>query len=530
VNGYGAVYLARDLQLDRPVALKIPFFSPSEGLSLRERFFREAKAAGVLSHPNLCPVYDVGEIDGVHYLSMAFIEGETLAEKLRGQYRLSEREAAELVRTLALALQEAHDRGIIHRDLKPANIMMNHRGQPVIMDFGLARQTVSEEESRLTKSGTLLGTPAYMPPEQINSDLKAMGPGCDIYSLGIILYELLTGKVPFEGPLGTLMATILLDPPPLPSLARADLDPSLEIIVLKALAKSPKDRFPSMAAFAAALTDYLDGKTVKIELPPRTSQNLSAPVAMLAPPENPGTTPTPATTASSPRTGMGCGRFILGCGLLIVLLVGIVVGGVVLIVYKFSGDFKNLFERDFQRVEEWTAIAETWSAPASDTPPEKLFPIRVQGFQLFQREKIEGITDLDLKVTGHRGVYRSPQGDFEVFIFRANDLEKEALLTRALAVMDPKEKSGVTVSTKPLKNKHFHTTSGSPQGPWLSYSFGPPLQHGFFWWSDGWLFLVRSPTFSKPEDFLKSFVRQYSLDPSERERPTRPRVRPTRGR
>src|SRR4051812_33605867 len=182
-GGMGAVYLAHDEQLDRPVALKVPRLGAgdSEGT---ERFKREARTAATLSHPNLCPIYDVGEVEGRPYLTMAYVEGRSLAELVRGGQPLPERPVADLVRKLALALEEAHKKGVIHRDLKPANIMVGERHEPVVLDFGLARQA-HKEDVRLTAPGMMLGTPAYMSPEQVRGDTAAMGPACDIYSLGV---------------------------------------------------------------------------------------------------------------------------------------------------------------------------------------------------------------------------------------------------------------------------------------------------------------------------------------------------------
>ena len=172
-GGMGAVYLAHDTELDRPVALKVPHFARTGSSGARERFLREARAAAALSHPNICPVYDVGAIDSVPYLTMAYIEGRPLSDLVRsGPLPLNQ--AAVLVRQMALALEEAHQRGIIHRDLKPSNVMLNHRDEPIIMDFGLARLTTSAD-ARLTAAGQMLGTPAYMPPEQVNGELGHNG-------------------------------------------------------------------------------------------------------------------------------------------------------------------------------------------------------------------------------------------------------------------------------------------------------------------------------------------------------------------
>jgi hypothetical protein len=255
-GGMGSVYLAHDSKLDRPVALKVPSFSAEDDATLLERFYREARAAATIDHPNLCPVYDVGQVGGAHYLTMAYIEGESLAQRILKKPGLSQREAAGLVRKVALGVGEAHAHGVIHRDLKPNNIMLNRRGEPVVMDFGLARRSKAED-LRLTPSGSMLGTPAYMPPEQVRGDADLMGPGSDVYSLGVVLYELLTGQLPFVGSFGAVMADILTRPPRPPSSLRPDVEPQLEAICLKALAKAPGDRYAGMADFAAALEEYL---------------------------------------------------------------------------------------------------------------------------------------------------------------------------------------------------------------------------------------------------------------------------------
>lgn len=259
-GGMGSVYLAHDTQLDRPVALKIPLLAGAEDAQVLARFYREAQAAAALHHPNICPTFDVGSIDSVPYLTMAFIEGKPLAEYAAGR-ALPPRQIAFLVRKLALALHEAHKRGVVHRDLKPANIMIDKRGEPIIMDFGLARRA-RQGDARLTQLGQIMGTPAYMPPEQINGDIDAMGPACDIYSLGVILYELLAGRLPFSGDAMAMLAQVLMDQPPPPSQFRPDVDKQLQAVCLKAMAKKVADRYASMAEIAAALTDYLQHKTM----------------------------------------------------------------------------------------------------------------------------------------------------------------------------------------------------------------------------------------------------------------------------
>ena len=236
----------------------MPDFGDHEAPKARRRFLEEARAAATLHHPYLCRVYDAGEIDGQLYLTMAYIEGQSLAA-LIGDAGWPQHQVAALVGKLALALQEAHARRVIHRDLKPANVMIRTTGQrrePVIVNFGLARRE-DPREQRLTRSGQIMGTLGYMAPEQIRGDLEAIGPSCDIYALGVILYEMLTGRLPFDGSGLAVAGQILTQAPLPPSRHRSDLDPALEAICLKAMAKAVGDRYTSMAEMAAALTGFL---------------------------------------------------------------------------------------------------------------------------------------------------------------------------------------------------------------------------------------------------------------------------------
>jgi WD40 repeat protein/serine/threonine protein kinase len=257
-GGMGTVYLAHDTRLDRRVALKVPRFSPDQDRENLERFYREARATATIQHPNLCPLYDVGECGGTPYLTMSFIEGAPLSRYIRADKPLPQYTVATVVRVVAQAVAEAHKRGVIHRDLKPGNIMINQRGEPIVMDFGLARWVnADKEDTRLTRNGAILGAPVYMSPEQVYGDVNAMGPGCDVYSLGVILYEMLTARLPFEGPTTAVLAKTLIQEPVAPSKYRLDLDPRLEAICLKAMAKKIDDRYRSMDEIIIALTDYI---------------------------------------------------------------------------------------------------------------------------------------------------------------------------------------------------------------------------------------------------------------------------------
>lgn len=259
-GGMGTVYLATDTSLfDRRVALKVPHFSSDspEEREFESRFFAEARAASRLDeHPNLCSIYEIGNIDGINYISMAYVEGETLESYLRTKTTLDQREAVQLLIKVAEAIEYAHQREIIHRDLKLANIMINSFGAPVVMDFGLARLVSESESTRVTQYGVLVGTPAYMSPEQVRADPDEIHATSDIYSLGVVFYHLLTGRLPFEGSFGTILSSVLRDAPVPPRDHRPEIDPQLESICLKMMAKRSEDRYQSMHEVAQELWQW----------------------------------------------------------------------------------------------------------------------------------------------------------------------------------------------------------------------------------------------------------------------------------
>src|SRR5262245_14518078 len=259
-GGMGVVYRARHLRLNRPVALKMLLAGDCAGPSERARFQREAEAVANLRHPNIVQVYDVGEQDGRPYFTMEIVEGGSLADKLAGAPQPA-REAAALVVTLAEAVSAAHQGGIVHRDLKPANVLLTPDGTPKISDFGLARRLEGGE--RLTQSGALLGTPSYMAPEQARGRTQALGPAVDIYALGAILYELLTGRPPFRGETAadTVVQVLSQEPVP-PSRLNARVPRDLETICLKCLHKEPPRRYASAAALAEDLRRFLQDKAI----------------------------------------------------------------------------------------------------------------------------------------------------------------------------------------------------------------------------------------------------------------------------
>lgn len=253
-GAFGTVYRAYDPILDRQVALKVPKFD-TDRKKVR-RFVREAKAAASLHHPNIVAVFESGETDGQVFIASEYVEGTPMSVRIKGE-RPDLRRSAEWVASLADALGYAHEFGIVHRDIKPDNIMVGQSDQPQIMDFGLAKRL--NEDSSMTADGGVLGTPAYMPPEQARGDLDNVGPHSDQYSLGVVLYELLTGRRPFSGPPHSVVAQVATEDPPEPRQISPDIPVDLAAICSKAMEKEPERRYADMTAMAADLNNWLAG-------------------------------------------------------------------------------------------------------------------------------------------------------------------------------------------------------------------------------------------------------------------------------
>jgi hypothetical protein len=507
-GGMGTVYLAHDAQLDRLVALKVPHFIEDDPIIL-ERFYREARVAATLDHPNLCPIYDVGQHEGVHYLTMPYIEGKPLSESITTGPPAPQRQIAALIRQLALALEEAHRRGIIHRDLKPSNIMMNRRGEPVVMDFGLARPP-DAADVRLTQSGAIVGTPAYMPPEQVDGATTLLGPRCDIYSLGVILYELLTGRLPFQGGTPQVLCQILRDEPRRPSAYRPDLDPRLEAICRKAMAKRINERYHSMANLAAALEQFLqapaDPDAPTLELVPAEEKQPAPPVQPRKGSEQGKRVPAEAgpllealpaePLPATPRRRRRWPKVLLGCLTALLLCCGGPILLLAILVPKAGEKIKDGFqwvEGEISRQSEWNSLSTRWKAPPADVDSQELFPNRLGEFERGPIGMDAPLAEYDIDTKGRKTTYRCREGEVELYATRSSSLEREAIFKRLLA----------SIEKRPSTHR---IVQGSANSYWLSFSLGPPDEHGIGWWNQGWLFIAFSRDGVDVEAFLRTYL------------------------
>jgi WD40 repeat protein len=254
-GGMGVVFRARQMSLNRPVALKMILAGQLANEAEIRRFYTEAESAANLDHPGIVPIFEVGEHEGQHYFSMGFVEGQSVSQRLAAG-PFPPREAAALLAKVADAIEYAHQRGVIHRDLKPANILIDASGSPRVTDFGLAKKLKSD--SALTGSGQIMGTPSYMPPEQAGGERGEVGPAADVYALGATLYALVTGRPPFQA--ATAMDTVLQvlsDEPVPPRRLNTSVPADLETICLKCLEKEPGKRYATAADLAADLRRFL---------------------------------------------------------------------------------------------------------------------------------------------------------------------------------------------------------------------------------------------------------------------------------
>ncbi|HLO29459.1 MAG TPA: serine/threonine-protein kinase [Anaerolineales bacterium] len=304
-GGMATVYKAYQASVDRYVAIKVLPSQLAESPEFATRFHQEARIIAKLEHPHILPVFDYGESEGVAYFVMRYLDAGTLKDRMEARRPLPLDDIDRIFTQLADALSYAHGHGIVHRDLKPANALIDSQGNVFLTDFGIAK-LLESASPRLTQTDAIMGTPAYISPEQAQA--KPVDQRSDIYSLGIILYEMVTGGVPYvaDTPLAVLFKHIS-DPLPLPSLVKPDIPPSIEQVILKALAKEPQDRYTTAAEFVAAWKRALEEKeTVRV-----APETISPPAASAGPsaqtPPKPAPTPTGRSKSGNP-TG-----WIVGC-------------------------------------------------------------------------------------------------------------------------------------------------------------------------------------------------------------------------
>lgn len=295
VGGMGEVWRAEDMKLLRPAAVKVLLETLAEDPELKARFMREAQTAARLNHPNIATIYSVGEIDRTMYIAMELIEGQSLADRIAAG-RVPAAEAVRIMAQVAIGLAEAHDHGVIHRDVKPDNIMITRRGVK-ILDFGIARDVSPRQQAALTRAHVVLGTPDYMSPEQATG--KTLDGRSDIFALGIVLYEALSGRLPFSGatPTDTMVKIASAPPQPLPSMLPG-VPASLADVIGRCLQKNPDDRYAGARDLAADL------ERVEATLDDTAAIPRYTPTSHLPPVESAAPSPTkPTATAVVPERG-----------------------------------------------------------------------------------------------------------------------------------------------------------------------------------------------------------------------------------
>ena len=296
-GGMADVYLARDLLLDRPVAVKVLFTEYARDAAFVERFRREAQSAANLNHPNIVAVYDWGAQYGTYFMVMEYVDGRPLSEIIHTEGPLHARRAAEITADVAAALGFAHRNGVVHRDVKPGNILITPSGQVKVADFGIAQASNASAADNLTQAGSVMGTATYFSPEQAQG--RTVDPRSDLYSLGCVLYEMLTARPPFSGDTPVAVAYKHVQSEPVaPSHINPNVPPALEAIDLKLLAKDPSQRYPSAEDLRSDLRRFLEGQPVMAAGAAGAGVFVAASAA--------GAVPADATTVV-PATGLGGG-------------------------------------------------------------------------------------------------------------------------------------------------------------------------------------------------------------------------------
>ncbi len=358
-GGMAVVYLARDPFTKRQVAVKM-LLMPSQqfeiGRQLRARFEREAEIVAALEHPHIVPIHDFGEHDGQPFIVMRYMTGGSLADRIKQRGRLSLAETADIIRKLASALDDAHQRGVVHRDLKPTNILFDGRGEPYVSDFGIAK--LGEAAAHLTGTGAAIGTPAYMSPEQVQGE-KELDGRSDVYSLGVVIFEMLAGQTPYNADTpGKLMLKHVLEPVPRISTADPTLPAGCDAIILRALAKSRDDRYATAGDLADDLTQLAATTPTMIDTPLPQIDRPSVTPQPAAPQPLPHThTPTPPVETFAKRA-----TSLRGVWTIAAVVVGVIL---IVIIAICGGTFAiSQFFNPVNRATATNAVAMIATAPA----------------------------------------------------------------------------------------------------------------------------------------------------------------------
>ncbi|MCB0158896.1 MAG: protein kinase [Caldilineaceae bacterium] len=354
-GGFGEVYRARDKNLDREVALKVPHEELLRDPAFVTQFQNEARVAARLEHTNIVRIYRIDEIENIPLIEMELVDGKTLAELIREKGRYTPEEALAVIKSVCAALDFAHEKGVIHRDIKPQNILVRTQDQRVMVtDFGLARATESSFQASLSSSNVVVGTFRYMPPEQANRKLGEIGPRSDIYSLGVVLYEMLTGRAPFDSDsVGELIYLHTSEAPEPPSNLNVGLSLLVEKVVLRALAKAPVQRYASAGDMAEALAAACEGRDLVGFVP----QDGSAQATVLAD----DTMPPPA-----PKSGRSGGGRRAAAGLIVAALALVTLGAFALLNRPRDDDVTALSTPAVVSTADAVAVASTSTSPPAD--------------------------------------------------------------------------------------------------------------------------------------------------------------------
>jgi serine/threonine protein kinase len=474
-GGMGVVYKARQISLDRIVALKTILAGQFASEADVDRFYTEARAAANLQHPNIVAIHEVGQHEGQHYFSMDYVEGRNLASLVeKGPLPVSQ--AVTYVKSIAEGIHYAHQQGILHRDLKPSNILIDCFDEPRITDFGIAKRIGARDvtavpgagpiaETSLTAAGEVLGTPSYMSPEQIDADPAQLGPATDVYSLGAILYELLTGRPPFRGRSArdTLLAVLQSPPVSIRRLNRR-VPRDLERICLKCLQKDPTRRYPS----AAALADDLQRFTLDQPTHAAADEKALAPRILLG-------------------SLLACFLFCCGGPLMILEWFPQKLG----FGERLSEGIGNAVEEIRSSVrtsQQLLDLVQSWQPPDSSRPGD-LFPQRVGSFELSGHDDNAAIPEFRIDLPGSRATYKSGPSTIEFFVFRAKRPECDAILTRVNTSFNDEK-----VRVAATNFAHY------------AYKFAGRTRSGTFLESADRLLLARTMDGGDFDDFLRNYL------------------------